>query len=33
VVVVTHDRGIAARLPRTIAVLDGRVVADSRAAG
>jgi putative ABC transport system ATP-binding protein len=29
VVVVTHDAGIAARLPRTIALLDGRVVSDS----
>jgi putative ABC transport system ATP-binding protein len=32
VVIVTHDQGIAARLPRTIAVLDGLVVRDSRAA-
>jgi putative ABC transport system ATP-binding protein len=31
VVVVTHDTGIAARLPRTIALLDGRVVSDSGA--
>ena len=30
VVIVTHDAGIAARLPRTIALLDGRVVSDSR---
>jgi putative ABC transport system ATP-binding protein len=33
VVIVTHDQGIAARLPRTITVLDGRIVADSRVAG
>jgi putative ABC transport system ATP-binding protein len=30
VVIVTHDAGLAARLPRTIALLDGRVVSDSR---
>jgi putative ABC transport system ATP-binding protein len=29
VVIVTHDAEIAARLPRTIALLDGRVVSDS----
>jgi len=29
VVIVTHDAGVAARLPRTIALLDGRVVSDS----
>jgi putative ABC transport system ATP-binding protein len=29
VVIVTHDGGIASRLPRTIALLDGRVVSDS----
>jgi putative ABC transport system ATP-binding protein len=30
VVIVTHDPNIAARMPRTIAMLDGRVVSDSR---
>jgi putative ABC transport system ATP-binding protein len=30
VVIVTHDAGLAARLPRTIALLDGRMVSDSR---
>jgi putative ABC transport system ATP-binding protein len=30
VVIVTHDAAIAARLPRTISLLDGRVVSDSR---
>jgi putative ABC transport system ATP-binding protein len=29
VVIVTHDAGIASRLPRTISLLDGRVVSDS----
>jgi putative ABC transport system ATP-binding protein len=28
IVVITHDRGIAARLPRQIHMLDGRVIAD-----
>jgi putative ABC transport system ATP-binding protein len=30
VAVVTHDRDIAARLPRRIQLRDGRVVADTR---
>jgi putative ABC transport system ATP-binding protein len=29
IVVITHDRDVAARLPRRIAMLDGRVVADT----
>jgi putative ABC transport system ATP-binding protein len=29
IVVITHDRDLAARLPRQVAVLDGRIVADS----
>jgi len=31
IVVITHDRGIAARLPRQITMLDGRIQADTRA--
>jgi putative ABC transport system ATP-binding protein len=29
IVIITHDRGLAARLPRCIEVLDGRIVADT----
>jgi putative ABC transport system ATP-binding protein len=29
IVVITHDRELAARLPRQIEMLDGRIVADS----
>jgi predicted ABC-type transport system involved in lysophospholipase L1 biosynthesis ATPase subunit len=32
-VVITHDREIAARLPRHIAIRDGRIQADSSYAG
>jgi putative ABC transport system ATP-binding protein len=32
IVVVTHDRGLAARLGRTIELLDGRVISDGAAA-
>ncbi len=33
IVVITHDREIAARLPRRVSLLDGRVVEDTRATG
>ncbi|MFD7735794.1 ABC transporter ATP-binding protein [Kitasatospora phosalacinea] len=33
IVMITHDRELAARLPRRIEVLDGRIVADVEAAG
>jgi putative ABC transport system ATP-binding protein len=33
IVVVTHDRDIATRLPRRVELRDGRMVADTRAAG
>jgi putative ABC transport system ATP-binding protein len=29
-VVITHDRDLAARLPRQVQVLDGQIVADSQ---
>ena len=32
IVVITHDEGIARRMPRRIELLDGRVVADTTAA-
>ncbi|HVA07726.1 MAG TPA: ABC transporter ATP-binding protein [Acidimicrobiales bacterium] len=33
IVVITHDRGIAERLPRHIEMLDGRIVADTTRSG
>jgi putative ABC transport system ATP-binding protein len=33
IVVITHDRELASRLPRRVDVLDGRIVADTGAAG
>jgi putative ABC transport system ATP-binding protein len=33
IVLITHDTGIARRMPRRIEMLDGRVVADTRTAG
>jgi putative ABC transport system ATP-binding protein len=33
IVLITHDMGIARRMPRRIEMLDGRVVADTRTAG
>ena len=33
IAVITHDRDIATRLPRRVELRDGRMVADTRAAG
>jgi putative ABC transport system ATP-binding protein len=33
IVLITHDMGIARRMPRRIEMLDGRIVADTRTAG
>ncbi|HTZ64117.1 MAG TPA: ABC transporter ATP-binding protein [Solirubrobacteraceae bacterium] len=33
ILVITHDHGLAARLPRQVQVLDGQIVADSSACG
>ena len=33
IVVITHDRAIAGRLPRQVEMLDGRIVADTRPVG
>jgi putative ABC transport system ATP-binding protein len=32
IVVITHDRNLAARLPRQVEMLDGRIVADTKGA-
>jgi putative ABC transport system ATP-binding protein len=32
VVVITHDQGVAARMPRRVEILDGRIVADTASA-
>jgi len=32
IAIITHDRGIAAQLPRQVEILDGRIVADTRTA-
>jgi putative ABC transport system ATP-binding protein len=33
IAIITHDRAVAARLPRQVEILDGRVVADTRTQG
>jgi putative ABC transport system ATP-binding protein len=33
IAVITHDRDLAARLPRRVEMLDGRIVADTITAG
>jgi putative ABC transport system ATP-binding protein len=33
IVVITHDHAIAERMPRKVEIIDGRIVADTRAAG
>jgi putative ABC transport system ATP-binding protein len=33
IIVITHDRGLAARMPRHVEMLDGRIVADTASPG